>query len=489
MLNKIHAKTNKMAFVFLLSTIILMPWLHGGERIWEHFIFISISFFIAALILIAYFFSEENISKAITNIKIPLILFTLWFSYLLIQVVPLPLKLLAILPTSTLTQVLKGINESYYHTISVSVELSKITLIKYVGYIIFFVLTYLTLQNTKRAIILANTLFLASALMAIYSMLNYLSNGSFLINDSLMPYGNDDWTKKVRGAFSYPANYTSFLILTIPIGFGLLYYNISKTFSERAISYRFNKLFSLLLLKHYYYIICLVFMLAAILNTASRGGNIAFIIAISITLLSVYIKNKNLIIPFKKHTRIMLISFLFITLVLMVSGVANNLLERYLTDGMQFHGRNFSNQTSWAMFSDNFLFGTGIGTYSAASPYYKVFEYGVSVRSINAHALNDYMELLAEQGIIGFLIFGATISYLIYQLFLGLKYTKNKLWGLQIASYCSCIGILIHSLIDFNFQLPVNTIFFYITLALGIKISIFRKLNITISSARYDRIK
>jgi len=476
MLNKIYVTKNKMAFVFLLSTIMLMPWLHGGERIWEHFIFISLLFFIAAFILMTYIFSEENLRVAITDIKTPLILFAIWLSYLLIQIVPLPSNLLP--AQSTLTQVLEGIHGNSHRTISVSAELSKITLIKYVGYIIFFVLTYLSLPNTKRAIILANTLFLVSAIMAIYSMLNFISNGSYLINESLMPYGNDDWSKKVRGAFSYPANYASFLILTIPIGFGLLYCNIKNSVNEPTSSDRFTKLFSLLFLRNYYYITCLFFMIAALLNTASRGGNAAFFIAISITLLSLYVKNKKHITSLNKYYVFIFISFLLIMLMLVVSGIASNLLERYLSDGMQLHGRNFSNQTSWAMISDNFLLGTGIGTYPVVSPYYKVFEYGVSVRSVNAHALNDYMELLAEQGIIGFLIFSTAISYLIHQLFQGLKYTENKLWGVQIASYCSCIAILIHSLMDFNFQLPVNTIFFYIILALGIKLNQFQKRNI-----------
>jgi hypothetical protein len=40
---------------------------------------------------------------------------------------------------------------------------------------------------------------------------------------------------------------------------------------------------------------------------------------------------------------------------------------------------------------------------------------------------------------------------------------------------CSAIAILLHSLVGFNFQLPVNAIYFYLILAIGIKIPQLRK--------------
>jgi O-antigen ligase len=215
----------------------------------------------------------------------------------------------------------------------------------------------------------------------------------------------------------------------------------------------------------------------ALLNTSSRGGNLAFIITLLLTLFSLKLQNKTKYDVLKRNLRFIFIMSFVLLIILMLTGVSSNLIDRYWIDGFQFHGREYSNQTSWAMFKDNYIFGTGIGTYPFVSPIYKVFEYGVSVRSLDAHALNDYMEFLAEQGVLGFTIFGTSILYLLNNLFNGLKKTKRSIWGLQIATFYSCVGILVHSIFDFNFQLPVNTIFFFIVLALGLKLNVIRNSN------------
>lgn len=88
-------------------------------------------------------------------------------------------------------------------------------------------------------------------------------------------------------------------------------------------------------------------------------------------------------------------------------------------------------------------------------------------------AHNDYLELLSTQGIIGFSLLGAAIFLLYFRLAKGLKLSINKntknLYGLQVAGFCSVTAMLIHSLADFNFQLPANTVYFFVILAIGIR--------------------
>jgi O-antigen ligase len=100
---------------------------------------------------------------------------------------------------------------------------------------------------------------------------------------------------------------------------------------------------------------------------------------------------------------------------------------------------------------------------------------------MSKRAHNDYLELLANQGLIGFTLLGLAILLLMIKLYQGLSKSLNSkkkaLQGLQIASFCSSLAILLHSLADFNFHLPVNVVYFYLIIAIGIKGQYFTDKN------------
>jgi O-antigen ligase len=103
---------------------------------------------------------------------------------------------------------------------------------------------------------------------------------------------------------------------------------------------------------------------------------------------------------------------------------------------------------------------------------------------MSKRAHNDYLELLANQGIIGFSIFAAAIGLLIAILFGGLNNRTintgrgRNLYGVKIGSYCAVTAILMHSVADFNFQLPVNAVYFWVIVAIGIKANLLNKQHV-----------
>jgi O-antigen ligase len=66
---------------------------------------------------------------------------------------------------------------------------------------------------------------------------------------------------------------------------------------------------------------------------------------------------------------------------------------------------------------------------------------------MSKRAHNDYLELLSNQGVIGFSLLGFATLLLVSRLFLGLKETRSKnskdLYGLRVACFCSIIAILL----------------------------------------------
>src|SRR5208282_3308176 len=102
---------------------------------------------------------------------------------------------------------------------------------------------------------------------------------------------------------------------------------------------------------------------------------------------------------------------------------------------------------AWRIFLDHPLNGTGLGTLPIVFPAYETLYDGKIVN----HAHNDYLETLADTGILG----AACCLWFLVTLFLG---PLRRLWrgggafgeALSLAGLLGCIGLLVHSLVDFN---------------------------------------
>jgi O-antigen ligase len=116
---------------------------------------------------------------------------------------------------------------------------------------------------------------------------------------------------------------------------------------------------------------------------------------------------------------------------------------------------------TWAMFRANPVLGVGLGAYQAAYPIYAS---GNGAYAVD-YAHNDYLQLLADGGILG----GVLAVWFILACFrafsLALKSRDRLLTGLAIGSGASCFALLVHSLFDFNLQLPSNALLFLLHVA------------------------
>jgi O-antigen ligase len=99
------------------------------------------------------------------------------------------------------------------------------------------------------------------------------------------------------------------------------------------------------------------------------------------------------------------------------------------------------------------IFGCGLGGYESAFPKYKVS----GPLSSDDYAHNDYLQILAEMGIVGgaivFLLAGATVR----AAFRGALDTSNpRTWSLALGCAGALTAILVHSTADFNLYIPAN---------------------------------
>ena len=116
-----------------------------------------------------------------------------------------------------------------------------------------------------------------------------------------------------------------------------------------------------------------------------------------------------------------------------------------------------------SMISANPLLGVGLGAYGTAFPIYSKSD--GSLRVPQAH--NDYLQVLADCGVVG----GAIALWFLVVLFrtfaASIKSRDPLLSALALASGAGTFAILVHSVFDFNLQLPSNALLFLLLTAVA----------------------
>jgi O-antigen ligase len=111
------------------------------------------------------------------------------------------------------------------------------------------------------------------------------------------------------------------------------------------------------------------------------------------------------------------------------------------------------------MFAHKPVLGWGLGTFAEVYPQFRSFYTDFFVDQ--AH--NDYLELLVEMGVLGF---ATTLWFLVTVYRRAARKLKN--WtvdangAIGLAAMLGVTGMLVHSFLDFNLQIPANAALFYV---------------------------
>jgi O-antigen ligase len=200
------------------------------------------------------------------------------------------------------------------------------------------------------------------------------------------------------------------------------------------------------------------FMAATIFLSGSRGGMIAFAVEIAVFLTLVFRKRQ------KKNIAILLGAFLLISLAMIVWTGGHEVKARIATFAADKHSdiatdiRLQIDRDILRMVRHRPMLGWGQGTFADVYPRFRSF---YSDCLVNA-AHNDFLQVLAETGLIGF---GIMIWFLAITLRNAVrkssKWTSNLNGAVSVAAIVGICGILVHSLVDFNIQVPANAALFY----------------------------
>ena len=121
------------------------------------------------------------------------------------------------------------------------------------------------------------------------------------------------------------------------------------------------------------------------------------------------------------------------------------------------HGRSIVWADTLKLVKDFPIFGTGFGTFRFIFPKYKSVLLG---QALYRYAHNDYLQFLAEGGIVSLLAF-------LWLAFSALRMLVRENSLLARGATAGFIAILVHSFFDFNLQIPANAYLFATLIAIG----------------------
>ena len=196
--------------------------------------------------------------------------------------------------------------------------------------------------------------------------------------------------------------------------------------------------------------------IVALLLSASRGGIVSFIVEMAVLFVVLLVR--------RIRSKYVLVGGMVVLCALVaVSWIGvQQVLERFsnypaleVTRGKRAAMRH----DTWRIFKDHPVLGTGLGTLQMVFPPYDSFYDG---RVVN-HSHNDYLEALAETGILGGLCCAWFLGILFAESLKGLGGLRTSFnSALNLSGLVGCSGLLMHSLFDFNLHIPANGLLFFV---------------------------
>jgi O-antigen ligase len=126
-----------------------------------------------------------------------------------------------------------------------------------------------------------------------------------------------------------------------------------------------------------------------------------------------------------------------------------------------FQSRGWIWRDTAAMIRDKWALGVGLGAYQTAYPIYSSRDGSLVVEQ--AH--NDYLQIMADAGIFGALIALWFIFLVARDILRASRHGSRMMSGTALGAGGGMFALFVHSLFDFNFQIPSNALLFLVLTA------------------------
>ena len=331
-----------------------------------------------------------------------------------------------------------------------------LAVIKGLSLSLFLPLTLLMLENKRRIKRIIWLIIFAATFQATYGALMVLSGleWGFFVKKPI-------FQGVATGTFNFRNHFAGYLEISLAIGIGFLLTQGKPLAGNwrQKLRQGIETLLSPKIIMR----LLLAIMVIALVLSRSRMGNTAFFASLLITgaLALLLMKNKS------RSTVILLGSLLIIDMAIVGTffGV-EKVAQRLQATSAKSEIRDEIAQDTLNIWQQHPLTGIGVGNYRHIYPSNRGpdLKSSLTVR----HAFSDYLQFLAEFGLIAFTLLAGSVLWCLYWAIQAMRLRHSNLHkGLGFGACMGIIAILIHSSVDYNLQIPANAFMFVFLLALA----------------------
>ena len=436
--------------MMLLVILFWLPLPLGSNRPWAWSLW-EVSVF--ALTLSCIFLQKDHAYLGLAKFKFIILCWILFLLIACLQVVPLPLTFIDFLSFNEHIQPIKSAPN--YGYVTTDIGQSKVSLLKSFAYFCLFLSSLMLINNEKRVKQVLTAMLVVGSLQGIYGILEILFGLKFSLIFNLPVSDN------ATGSFVYKNHFANFIMLCLSAGTGLIIASLNHNHSMSRREWS-RVIVSSLLGNKALVRICLAVMVIALVMSHSRMGNVAFFSAL--TLVSIYALFTD-----RKRSRglfILVVSMIIIDLFIVSSWFGlDKVQQRLVGTSLSLESRDEVVLDAMDIVTDFPLIGSGGGSFYSIFPSYKK----TPVHAFYDHAHNDYLQLLIEFGVVGFICLIGLVVMCFYSALVVMIKRRNTVYkGAAFASLMAIIGMLIHMSVDFPLQAPANASYFVVFLALAL---------------------
>lgn len=324
----------------------------------------------------------------------------------------------------------------YFAGLSAYPYLTKIELLKLAAYLLLFFLTLQSFRTSDEWRGLVWFLLILGFAVALFGIAQHLTFNGKLYWFRELRYGGVPF-----GPYVNRNHFAGLMELIVPMGLAILILRVVGPDQWPLVA------------------LLTVLPVGALFLSASRGGITSFLVQLGIMAILIRMRRGE-----RKHLGAAAVVLLLAGMLVAWLGVGRT-LERF----SKLQSLEVSEGRRWIIIKDSFriiynhpLLGTGLGTFIVVYPKHESFYDGKVVN----HAHNEYVEALAETGLLGGLCGLFFIVILVRLSLANLRSSASSFeLAVHIGSFVACAGLLVHSLVDFNLHIPSNALLFLLQAA------------------------
>jgi len=477
--------TDKIVFWGLCLVIILLPLPFGAVDEWAIFAFEAATFILFVFYVVGAGRADESEERnsALGRASLPSWLKTLSVLSLgiaFLELVPLPpLILAAISPRAA--GIWGGISPAAepgtaaargWATLSLVPNFTLYEIVRYIFYFLFAYLVYKHVRTRKRVRTFVFVLFAAACFQSFYGLAEFFGG-----TQRIFGFQREAYVDSATGTFINRNHFAGFLEMIFPVSVGYLLARAGFFAMKRGGSFREKILWfsQERLQKAVVFGIVPILIGVGIFFSRSRSGVFLFFAVIFLMVVALsgaagekkrgrsYFPGQN-----QKNRTVPVFRTVVLAVVFAVILIGiNPIVERFSFAALAHEVRPVYFRNTVEIIKDFPLAGTGLGTYLHAYPMYEKKYSG----ELLEHAHNDYLELLAEGGIVaGGLMIVVAFGALVWLFAKWARRNDHFVRGVGLGCLAGIATILIHSLTDFNLHITANAVLFVTLYALAMRV-------------------